>query len=114
MTSIPLSSVDTAGGRPIVCTIGGGLEAIQARVTDWQQVIGRSTGRRPVDGGVVLTYDHDEAVAADLGRLAAAEYACCSFFEFTLTIGPDGMAFAVAAPPEASAVVTAMFGSYGC
>ena len=112
MTSIPLSSVDTAS-RPIVCTLGGGLEAIQARVTDWQQVIGRSTGRRPVDGGVVLTYDHDEAVAADLGRLAVAEYACCSFFEFTLTVGPDGMAFAVAAPPEASAVVTAMFGSYG-
>ena len=111
LKGVPLSAVDS--DRPIVCTIGGGLDAIQTRVTDWQQVIGRSTGRRPVDGGVVLTYDHDEAVAADLGRLAVAEYACCSFFEFTLTVGPDGMAFAVAAPPEASAVVTAMFGSYG-
>ena len=93
-----------------MCKIDGGLDAIQTRVTDWQDVIGRSTGRRAIDGGEVLNYDHDEAVAANLGRLAAAEYACCSFFEFTLTVGSEGMAFAVTAPPEAGAVVTAMFG----
>jgi hypothetical protein len=108
MTGIPLSPVDS--GRPIACTIDGGLDAIQTRVTDWQDVIGRSTGRRAIEGGVVLTYDHDEAVAAELGRLAVAEYACCSFFQFTLTVGPDGMEFAVTAPPEASTIVTAMFG----
>jgi hypothetical protein len=108
LKGIPLSAEDS--GRPIVCTLGGGLDAIQTRVTEWKDVIDRSTGHRPIEGGVVLTYDHDEAVAADLGRLAAAEYACCSFFEFILTVGPEGMAFAVTAPPEASSIVTAMFG----
>jgi hypothetical protein len=64
----------------------------------------------PVDGRRRVDLRPRRGGRAELGRLAAAEYACCSFFEFTLTVGPDGMAFAVAAPPEASAVVTAMFG----
>ena len=113
LKGIPLSPVDTASGRPLMCTLDGGLRAIGTRATDWQQVIDRSTGRRPIAGGVVLGFDHDEAVAAELGRLAAAEYACCSFFEFSLSVGPEGMAFTVTAPPEAATIVTAMFGAYG-
>lgn len=44
-----------------------------------------------------LAFDHDPGVAVELARLAAAEFACCSFFTFTLTIGPEGVRFTV--PP---------------
>ncbi|MEV6596950.1 hypothetical protein AB0M36_08825 [Actinoplanes sp. NPDC051346] len=99
------------GGPDIVCTIDGGIEAMRGRIDQWQAVLDRATGRKPADGGVSLTFAHDPAMTVDLARLAAAEYACCSFFTFTLTVGPAGMRFTVTAPPEARDVVTAVFGT---
>ncbi|WP_175313695.1 hypothetical protein [Streptomyces lunaelactis] len=99
------------GGADIVCTLDGGTDAMRDRITEWQAVIGRSTGRVPANGGVTLAFDHDSGVAVELARLAAAEFACCSFFTFTLTIGPMGMQFTVSAPDEARDVVTAVFGT---
>jgi hypothetical protein len=93
-----------------MCTLGG-AEAMRTRLAEWQHVTGRATGRRPVAGGVSLTYDHDERVAVELARLAAAEFACCSFFEFTLGVGPDGMTFTVSGPAEVGEVIAALFGS---
>jgi hypothetical protein len=98
-------------GSNIVCTIDGGQEAIARRISEWTAVLGPVTGREPADGGVTLVYDHEPDVAVELARLAAAEFACCSFFTFTLTISPDGMRFTVAAPEAAADVVTAMFGT---
>ena len=45
----------------------------------------------------------------DLARLAAAEFACCSFFTFT--VAPEAMRFTVSAPDEAHDAVTAVFGA---
>ena len=95
----------------LVCTLDGGLPAMQGRIDEWQAVIGEAIGREPADGGVTLVYDHDEHVLAELARLAGAEFACCSFFTFTLTVGPAGMRFTVTAPQDASEVVTAVFGT---
>ncbi|GAB1692478.1 hypothetical protein [Krasilnikovia sp. M28-CT-15] len=100
-----------AGGPDLVCTIEGGIDAMHARITQWQAALGRATGREPADGGVSLTFDHDPALTVELARLAAAEYACCSFFTFTVTVGPAGVRFTVTAPPEAQDVVTAVFGT---
>jgi hypothetical protein len=50
-------------------------------------------------------------LTVELARLAAAEYACCSFFTFTLTIGPAGVRLTVTAPPDAQPLVTALFGT---
>jgi len=100
-------------GPAIACTLDGGIEAMQNRVGDWQEVIDGTTGRSPVPGGVTLRYPNDERLAGQLAHLASAEYACCSFFTFTLTVGPTGMSFTVTAPEEAADVVTAMFGAYG-
>ena len=80
------------------------------RIGEWQAVIGRATRRQAVPGGVTLRYGHDAAVTVELARLAAAEFACCSFFEFTLSVSPEGVAFTVTAPPEASQIVDAVFG----
>ncbi len=108
-----LAPAATADGPAIACTLDGGIEAMQARVGDWRAVIARATDRRPIAGGVTLTYEHDEQLAVDLARLGAAEFACCSFFTFTLTVGPTGMTFTVYAPEDAADVVTAVFGAYG-
>jgi hypothetical protein len=100
-----------ADGLDIACTLDGGVAAIQARLADWQEIVVRSVDRRPVAGGVSLIFDHDQQLAVDLARLAAAEYACCSFFTFTLTLGPAGTTFTATAPEEAGDVVMAMFGA---
>jgi hypothetical protein len=86
---------------------------MRTRVGDWQEVLAKATGRRPIEGGVILSYPHDGQVTVELARLAAAEFECCSFFEFSLSVGPSGMTFAVLAPEEAQDVVTSMFGAYG-
>jgi hypothetical protein len=100
-------------GPAIACTLEGGIEAMHDRVGEWQNVVGQAMDRRGVAGGVTLTYGHGERLAVEIARLAAAEYACCSFFTFSLTVGPAGMTFTVTAPEEARDVVTAVFGVYG-
>ena len=98
-------------GSDIVCTLDGGLDAMRGRIDEWAAVIGRATGREPADGGVTLVYDHDPALTVELARLAAAEFACCSFFSFALKVAPDGVRFTVTAPDEAATVLTALFGT---
>ncbi len=112
-TRMPMSAAALPGGtRPdLVCTLDGGLDAMRGRIDEWHAVINRATAREPAEGGVTLVYDHDPAVTAELARLAAAEFACCSFFAFTLTVAPQGMRFTVRAPVEARDVVTAVFGT---
>lgn len=103
--------VDAAGLSPhVVCTLDGGAAAMRARIGEWQEVISRATGRESASGGASFAFTHDPAVTVELARLAAAEYACCPFFTFDLTVGPDGLRFTVTSPPEAADVVTAVFG----
>ncbi|WP_214103053.1 hypothetical protein [Acrocarpospora catenulata] len=97
-------------GPALVCTLAGGPEARQARLADWRSAISQATDREPAAGGVTLTFEHDSRLAGELGRLAAVEYECCSFFTFTLSIGPAGMAFTAQAPDAARDLVTALFG----
>jgi hypothetical protein len=108
---MPLAS-SSAQGRDteLVCTLEGGLDAMRDRIGEWQAVIGLASRRITAPGGVTLVYNHDAAITVELARLAAAEFACCSFFEFILVVSPDGVAFTVAAPPEASNIVDSVFG----
>jgi hypothetical protein len=104
------ASAAADGGPDFVCTLDGGVEALAGRFGQWQAVIGQAVTREAADGGVTLGYDHDPARTVELARLAAAEFACCSFFTFSLTVAPEGVRFTVTAPPEAQDVVTALFG----
>ncbi len=122
LASSPVAPADEIGlvlapasglGPAIACTLEGGIEAMQDRIGEWQKVVAQAIGRRGVAGGVTLTYGHSERLAVEIARLASAEYACCSFFTFGLTVGPAGMTFTVTAPEEARDVVTAVFGLYG-
>ena len=97
----------------IVCTLDGGVDAMRGRLSEWQAAIGPATARESIDGGVALTFGHDADHVVELARLAAAEYACCTFFTFTLTISGQGVRFEVRAPAEARDVVSAVFGVAG-
>ncbi|WP_155349016.1 hypothetical protein [Acrocarpospora pleiomorpha] len=94
-----------------MCTLGGGAEAMRERLSEWQQVIAGATGREAADGGVTLTFVRDGRTVVELARLAVVEFECCSFFTFTLSVGPAGVRFTVTAPDEARDVVTALFGT---
>jgi hypothetical protein len=105
---MPLTDV---GGSDIVCTLDGGVDAMRTRIGQWQAVLDRATDREHANGGVTLHFNHDAVITAELARLAAAEFACCSFFTFALTVGPSGVQFTVTAPDEARDVITAVFGA---
>jgi hypothetical protein len=48
---------------------------------------------------------------SEIARLAAAEYGCCPFLAFALTVDERGIALEVTAPPDGAEVLTAAFGS---
>jgi hypothetical protein len=106
-----MTETQVESGLPLVCTLEGGLPAMRGRIDEWLAVIGRASGRDPAEGGVTLRYDYDMDLLLELARLAAAEFTCCSFFTFSLTVGPPGMRFTITAPDNAADVVTALFGA---
>jgi DNA-binding transcriptional MerR regulator len=111
-TALPVTTpAATPPAPPLECTLDTG--AMRGRIGDWQAVLARGTGRCPIPGGSAITFETDPELAADLGRLIAAENACCGFFDFTLSVTGDGMRFEVRAPVEAHDLLSAVFGPVG-
>ena len=96
---------------PIACTLDAG--AMRGRIDDWQAVLARAVAREPIPDGAALTFGHDADLTAELARLAAAEYACCSFFDFRIAVTGAGVRFEVRAPAEAHDLLAAVFGPAG-
>ncbi len=93
----------------IVCTLSAG--DVPDRIQNWQGVLGHVAHRdRTPDGGVRLVLD-EAAPLDEVTRLAAAEQACCAFFEFAVTIDGRGVALEVRAPDEAHEILEAVFGA---
>jgi DNA-binding transcriptional MerR regulator len=111
-TPIPLT-ITTAPlpAPPTACTLDPG--AMRGRLGDWQAVLARGTSRSPIPGGSAITFDTDPELAADLARLVAAEHACCSFFDFTISVTEAGLRFEVRAPDEAHDLLATVFGPVG-
>ena len=80
------------------------------RIKDWQAVTGLVERREPLDGGVRLVFG-DTAPLDEIARLRRAEYECCPFFAFAVTIDGRGTALEVTAPPEGADVLAAAFGT---
>ena len=110
-TALPLTDTTPPPAPALECTLDPG--AMRGRIGDWQAVLARATGRSPIPGGSAITFDTDPELAADLARLAAAEHACCSFFDFTVSVTGDGMRLEVRAPGEAHDLLSAVFGPVG-
>jgi DNA-binding transcriptional MerR regulator len=93
---------------PIACSLGAGDMA--DRLADWQAVNDIVVRREALHGGIRLVFGDDQPLG-EIVRLAAAEYECCPFFAFALTVDSRGSALEVTAPPDGADVLTAAFGS---
>jgi hypothetical protein len=100
-----------AQGRPIVCTLDADGGDMVGRIGEWQAILAQATGREEIAEGIAVTFPHDIARTAELARLLAAEYSCCSFASYRLTIDGDGVRMEVRTPPEARAALAAVFGT---
>lgn len=93
---------------PMACT----LEAAQlpGRVDDWNRLLARAQQRLPLPDGLRLHFPNDVGLAGEIVALAAAEQACCGFFEFSLRLSTAGPVLDVRAPAASSEVFAAVFG----
>jgi hypothetical protein len=96
--------------QPIVCTLDADGGDMAGRLREWRAMLAQATDRRTIDGGVAVTFDHDIARTADLARLLASEYSCCSFGSYHLTIDRHGVRMEIRVPPEAHDAFAAVFG----
>ncbi|MBO3742672.1 MerR family transcriptional regulator [Actinoplanes flavus] len=83
------------------------------RIGVWQQALARVERRDPLPDtpdGVALRFPFDVELAASLGRLAAAEYRCCSFGSYTLIVDGAGLRLEVRMPGEAAGMLAAVVG----
>jgi hypothetical protein len=101
----------TTTNSPIACTLDADGGDRTERLREWHAVLVAATGREEIDEGIAVTFDHDIARTAELGRLLAAEYACCSFASYQLTIDARGVRLEVRTPPEARDGFAAVFGT---
>jgi DNA-binding transcriptional MerR regulator len=102
---IPLAGTENG---VIACSLQ--LDAVGARIRDWDRVLDSATSRRAIPNGVRVAFNRDVDVSA-LAELAAAEHDCCSFFHFDIGIGADGVTLDVTGPDDSQQVITAVFGA---
>ncbi len=102
-------SVAASREQPIVCTLQP--TAIPERIEQWRAVLAHVRARvRTADGRLRLEMQHSIDLS-ELANLVAAEQQCCAFFAFVLTVDERGIALEIAAPDEATEIVSAMFGT---
>ena len=97
-----------AGAGDIACALDPG--SVGDRIEDWNRILASATTRVRIEQGVRVAFSRDVDVAA-LAELAAAEHTCCSFFEFRIGIGSEGLALEVTGPEDAHEVIAAVFGT---
>jgi hypothetical protein len=100
---------DFPGGE-LSCDLEADGGEARDRVDIWQRVLGRVLSREELPDGLVLRFPPDVEIAGTLGRLAAAEYRCCSFGSYHLVIDGEGLRLEVRMPPEARGTMAAVLG----
>jgi DNA-binding transcriptional MerR regulator len=93
---------------PIACSLGGG--DMQARIGEWQAVLTAVDQREAIPNGVRLRFGPG-APLVEIARLAGAEFECCPFFSFTISIDARGVVLEVAAPPDGQVLLESVFGA---
>jgi hypothetical protein len=97
--------------HPLVCTLGADGGDVVGRLGEWQAMLAQATSREEIDGGVAVSFPHDIARTAGLARLLAAEYSCCSFASYHLTIDARGVRMEIRTPAETRDALAAAFGT---
>lgn len=104
----PLTMAQLTGlALDISCTLSH--EQMSDRVSEWQAVLAHVRARSSLEGGIRLTFGPETNIA-EVARLAEAEWACCSFFGFALTVDRRGTALEVQAPAAAQPLLASVFG----
>ncbi len=102
-TAVPLSSANDT----IACTLDA--SRIGDRFGEWQRVTAQAVACESLGDGIRLLFPRD-ANAGAIASLAMAEQTCCSFFRFSLGIGPEAVTLDVTGPADAQPVIAAMMG----
>jgi hypothetical protein len=97
---------------PVSCTLDD-QAARDQRLAEWQSLLARADEREAIRGGMRLVFAPGPDVAAEIGRLAALEAACCACMDFTVHVGNDRTTLDVCAPDEAADLVVKLFGPEG-
>lgn len=82
----------------------------KARFSEWEQLLGTAVARAVVPGGAKFVFVAEERVEERVRELAAAEQACCGFFDFQVARNGDRVEMTVVAPPEGQAALRLLFG----
>lgn len=117
VTAYHFPSDVASGEAALLCDLAADDGGAHDRIDVWQQVLARVERRDPLPDpesqaqtGVVLRFGFDVDLAATLGRLAAAEYRCCSFGSYTIVIDGTGLRLEIRMPVEAAETMAAVVG----
>lgn len=105
--SAPWWPIDCGGAprtAPVACSLTGG-ETIE-RTAQWHKAV-EGAVRVEIPGGLRLTLP--VARTASVAALAAAEQACCPFFDFRLRLEGPELHLEVRAPAEGAALLADLF-----
>ncbi len=94
--------------QPVACSLDG--SSMNRRVEDWQHLLTSATSRETITDGLRLTFPADPVLALDITRLALAEQACCTFFDFTLHLTPAVLELSVRTPEAGADMLTDLWG----
>ena len=94
--------------NPIACSLG---PTEMARRQQEARDLAREAlvGRERRDGGVRLEYRHSDAVEAAVRDLVRRERECCPFLDLRLEAGAERITVDISAPPDARAVLDAIY-----
>jgi len=106
---VEVPSAEPWRDAPVACTLGG--PELEARTQEWRRLVERAAAREDIPGGARLTCPATVESAGRIAALAAAEQGCCSFFDFTLHLGPAGLELTVRAPEAAAPLLADLFGA---
>ncbi len=100
------------GARPPDVSIACSLDAadLGTQLAEWASLLQAASTRRPISGGLRITFT-SRAPVEELARLTAAEQSCCPFFAFAITLDHRGIALEVTAADDAQDLITAVFGA---
>ncbi|SCF79983.1 hypothetical protein GA0115255_1068514 [Streptomyces sp. Ncost-T6T-2b] len=90
----------------MACSLSG--DGLRERTDRWREAVIGAT-RTDVPEGLRLTLPVDRV--ARIAELAAAEQACCPFFDFRLHLDGPYLHLEVRAPADGGALLTDLFGS---
>ena len=72
-------------------------------------MLSQATDRRPVSGGVSITFPAEAALIGRLADLAVREQRCCAFMTFAVIIAGGRVTLEVRAPQEARHLLPRLF-----